>query len=100
MENCILHPVGKISNHNGEYALVLDKRYAPALQGLDGFGYVQVLWWFDGCDNMESRGKLTEKKPYASGPDTVGVFAYVANRRLRLRLNLNSHVQLKESRCY
>lgn len=75
MENCIIHPVGKISSRNGEFALIVDKRYVPALEGLDGFGYVQILWWFDGCDNAESRNKLANAKPYRHGPDTLGVFA-------------------------
>ncbi len=71
--NC--NPIGKIkSNENGFY-IVLDKKYIPALTGLDGFGYIQVLWWFDGCDNDLCRGNLTEEKPYKKGPATLGVFA-------------------------
>jgi tRNA (Thr-GGU) A37 N-methylase len=63
MENFILHPIGSVSTCDDDYKLVLDKKYVSALEGLDGFGYVQVLWWFDGCDNPEAR------------PDIRGVFA-------------------------
>lgn len=75
MENLILHPIGRVSTCDRDFKLVLDKRYAPALEGLDGFGHVQVLWWFDGCDNPEARNTLTEEKPYKHGPDSIGVFA-------------------------
>lgn len=81
MENFILHPVGKVSACEGTFKLVLDKRYAAALEGLNGFGYVQVLWWFDGCDNPEARGTLMEAKPYQKGPDALGVFATRSPKR-------------------
>ncbi len=55
--------------------IVLLPEYAPALRGLQGFEYIQVLWWFDGCDNVASRAKLKEKSPYTKGPDDLGVFA-------------------------
>ena len=81
MENFILHPIGKISTCGGDVKLILDQQYIPALQGLDGFGYVQIIWWFDGCDNQESRGTLTEEKPYAKGPDMLGTFATRSPKR-------------------
>jgi len=75
MENFILHPIGKISTDNGDFKLILDERYIPALKGLEGFGHVQVLWWFDGCDTPEARDTLMEAKPYKNGPATLGTFA-------------------------
>lgn len=49
--------------------------YAPALEGLEGFGHIQVLWWFSGCDDPESRGRRREDAPYKRGPATLGTFA-------------------------
>jgi tRNA (adenine37-N6)-methyltransferase len=51
MEKIIVKPIGKIVNHQGKMHIVLDKSYLPALDGLEDFGYLQVCWWFSGCDN-------------------------------------------------
>ncbi len=75
MENLTLTPIGKIIVRDGCPAIELDKRYSPALRGLEGFDYAQVLWWFDGCDNAAARDVLTVEKPYTKGPDMLGVFA-------------------------
>lgn len=64
MEKMSLSPVGKIAVRDGETGIELNKEFCPALKGLDGFGYIQVLWWFDGCDNEIARTKLTETSPY------------------------------------
>ena len=68
-------PIGKIAIRDDEIVIELNKEFAPALTGLEGFGYIQVLWWFDGCDNKTSRSKLTEKSPYKKGPKILGTFA-------------------------
>jgi len=75
MKQFVLNPIGTILVHNGEAAIKVDKELIPALIGLDGFGYVQVLWWFSGCDNAQSRSKLTEQAPYKRGPAVLGTFA-------------------------
>lgn len=76
-----LTPIGTIVNQDGEVTLALDKRYAPALDGLEDFSHIQVLWWFDGCDNEADRATRTEQKPYTHGPDTLGTFATRSPRR-------------------
>jgi tRNA-Thr(GGU) m(6)t(6)A37 methyltransferase TsaA len=53
----------------------LEKRYIPALQGMDGFSHLNVLWWFSECDNEQSRNRLAENSPYAKGPSIMGTFA-------------------------
>lgn len=68
-------PIGRIEVTGGEFRLALDPEYAQALRGLEGFSHVQVLWWFDGCDNAACRLNLAEDKPYTHGPDVLGVFA-------------------------
>ncbi len=75
MEKIALQPIGKIVNNQGEFHLALNKSYLPALEGLDGFGHIQVLWWFSGCDNGVSRRKLSETSPYTHGPTVLGTFA-------------------------
>ena len=75
MDTLTIHPIGKISARDGETAVILDPQYIPALAGLEGFGCVQVLWWFDKCDNPSDRSNLIERKPYTNGPDVVGAFA-------------------------
>ncbi len=68
-------PIGKVSVEDGECRLLVDEQYRDALEGLEGFGYVQAIWWFDGCDNARDRATLTAEKPYAKGPERLGVFA-------------------------
>lgn len=73
--NFTLQQIGTARQGADGFYIELDKKYLPALKGLEGFGYIQVLWWFDGCDNARSRNILTLDKPYKNAPDTLGVFA-------------------------
>lgn len=75
MNHLSLRPIGKIAVRDDETVIELKPEYIPALTGLEGFGYLQVLWWFDGCDNAESRFKLVERNPYKKGPEKLGTFA-------------------------
>lgn len=75
MSKFTLNSIGEVSVQNGETVIKLNKKYIPALTGLDGFGYIQVIWWFDGCDNVFSRNKLTEISPYKNAPEVLGTFA-------------------------
>lgn len=75
MNSFIVNQIGTIVELNGEKAIKLDKKYIPALIGLEGFGHIQVVWWFDGCDNEKSRNILTNQRPYKNGPDILGTFA-------------------------
>lgn len=71
----ILTEIGAIRAGKGGFRVGLEPQYWKALQGLEGFSHLQVLWWFSGCDNPACRGTLTEGKPYANGPEALGVFA-------------------------
>lgn len=75
MKQYSLNPIGKICVSGDEMRLELAPAYAPALEGLDGFGYVQVLWWFDRADTPQARATLTERQPYKNGPGVMGTFA-------------------------
>lgn len=67
--------IGTVCCREDGFLIKIEPEYRAALTGLAGFGYIQVLWWFDACDNSTSRAKLTERKPYRKGPALLGVFA-------------------------
>lgn len=71
----ILKPIGVVRADESGFRIELEPEYIPALAGLDGFGHIQILWWFSVCDNAVSRTMLTEKKPYKKGPNVLGTFA-------------------------
>lgn len=74
MENMILRKIGTIRINGDDIRLELDKRYAIALIGLDGFSHINILWWFSDCDNERDRGCLKENSPYKNAPDELGTF--------------------------
>ena len=75
MEQFTLKSIGKIHVDDKGMRLVLGKEYITALTNLKDSGYINVLWWFDKCDNSESRTKLIEKSPYKNAPEILGTFA-------------------------
>lgn len=70
-----LNPIGSVRCGEDGFAIHIDPAYREALTGLDGFDWIQTIWWFDGCDNAQSRAKRVLDKPYVNGPDKMGVFA-------------------------
>lgn len=44
MSNYSVHPIGKVCNKENGTFIELDKEYLPALQGLEGFSHINVLW--------------------------------------------------------
>ncbi|MEY8355353.1 SAM-dependent methyltransferase [Lachnospiraceae bacterium 54-53] len=75
MKDLSLRPIGKIETRDGLKTILLEKKYIPALQALEGFSHLDILWWFDGCDNETSRSRLTEQSPYKHAPAVMGTFA-------------------------
>lgn len=75
MKSFTVNTIGQVCCDENGYFIKLEDDFIPAMKGLDGFGHVQVLWWFDGCDNQEARSKLTEHSPYKNAPDILGTFA-------------------------
>lgn len=67
--------IGTVSVDKAGFYVKLLPEFIPALEGLEDYPYLQLLWWFDGCDNACSRAQLTERKPYKKGPEKLGVFA-------------------------
>lgn len=73
--NVQLNFIGTIHVSEGECRLALKPEYASALTALEGFSHIQVLWWFDRCDDAQSRAALTVQRPYVHGPAVLGTFA-------------------------
>ena len=75
MSNFSVQSIGKVcSNENGIF-IEVDKKYIPALQALEGYSHINVLWWFSDCDNTESRSVLQAEQPYKGAPEVMGIFA-------------------------
>lgn len=79
--NFAVKQIGVIRADGNRFRLELSPAYKEALVGLEGFSYIHILWWFDGCDNPADRGVLSEEKPYTKGPDVLGTFATRAPQR-------------------
>lgn len=73
--NYSVFPIGEYSEKDGEFLITVDRQYRKAMRGLEECQYLQIIWWFDKCDNDRSRSKLIEEKPYKKGPETLGTFA-------------------------
>jgi len=78
MDKMEVHPIGRIVCEDDEFSIVLNPEFAPALRGLEGYSHVQVIWWFDRAEGTDS---LIERKPYAKGPEELGVFATRSSMR-------------------
>ena len=75
MNDYMVHPIGKVRTSEEGTLIELEKEYIPALQGLEGFSHMNILWWFSCCDNEASRSVLTAGQPYKKGPAVMGTFA-------------------------
>lgn len=68
-------PIGHIHISKGQVRLEVDKAYTAALQGLEGFSHILVLFWCHLAATDAHRHQLAHKKPYTKGPDKIGIFA-------------------------
>lgn len=67
--------IGVVSYTENGCVVKIDKPYIKGLKGLEGFGHINVLWWFSECDDLKSRSVLELEQPYRNAPEKVGVFA-------------------------
>lgn len=70
-----LRPIGTVIHDDGGFALRIDEPYREALEGLDGFSHVNVLWWCHLLDEPEYRAVTVAERPYRDAPDRLGIFA-------------------------
>ncbi len=75
MQTYEVHPIGKISVRDEGFFVELEQAYIPALKGLDGFGHINVLWWFSEHDSAQMRSVLEAPQPYKGAPPVMGIFA-------------------------
>ena len=98
-----LKVVGKIKVNEEEMFLQIDKEYIKGINGLDGFSHINVLWWFDKCDNDKSRCVLEVEKPYKKAPEKLGVFATRSPERpnlIALSIVEVTHIDYEKARIY
>ena len=68
-------PIGHVRKDQSETKIVLNKKYAPGLLGLDGYSHVYVIWWFDKNDTPEKRSVLQVHPRGDKRNPLTGVFA-------------------------
>lgn len=65
--------IGRVHTQKG-FQIQLEEPYKNGLTALEGFGHVLVIWYADQLGNAGSALTLIPK-PYAKGPEQLGVFA-------------------------
>lgn len=98
-----LREIGKIKVDGEEMYLQLNEKYIKGLEGLKDFSHIDVLWWFDKCDNKESRNVLQIGKPYKKAPDKLGVFSTRSPERpnpIALSITEITHIDYEKGRVY
>ncbi len=75
MNPITVRPIGIVRHTEDGFVLELAREYAPALQALEGFSHINVLWWSHECDQEEARGILEVEAPYKNSPEIMGIFA-------------------------
>ena len=68
-------PVGTVEKKAGTTCLKIADKYAKALNGLDGFSHVIVLYWFDKNDTPSKRSILQTRLDRFPNKPSAGVFA-------------------------
>lgn len=75
MSEFVVRPIGTVRSDEKETWLEVKKEYVPALQALEGFSHIQVLWWFSDLDSEQYRSTLQMDQPYKGAPEVMGTFA-------------------------
>ena len=75
MDKLSIKPIGNICIKDNEISIKIGQEYIKALQALDGFGHINVFWWFSDFDNDKARKTLEVKQPYKNSPKIMGIFA-------------------------
>ncbi|SHK27810.1 tRNA-Thr(GGU) m(6)t(6)A37 methyltransferase TsaA [Clostridium cavendishii DSM 21758] len=98
-----LKEIGKIKTEEENMFIQINKEYIKGLQGLEGFSHIDVLWWFDKCDNSNSRSVLEVKKPYKNSPEKLGVFSTRSPERpnpIALSVTQVTHIDYEKGIIY
>lgn len=71
----LVAPIGYVRISNGNTRIEIHKDFTPALEGLEGFSHIIVVFWCHLTDTREDRSQIVCDKPYTKGPDRMGIFA-------------------------
>lgn len=70
-----VNSIGTICNNENGTFIKLEAKFIPALEALDGFSHLNILWWFSNFENAQFRSILETEQPYKNAPEKMGVFA-------------------------
>jgi tRNA (adenine37-N6)-methyltransferase len=70
-----LTQIGTVHARENGFALEIFPEYLAALNGLDEFSHINVLWWFHLLDGPHYRAVTECPQPYRYAPEMLGVFA-------------------------
>ncbi len=80
----ILNPVGQVRRQGDLAVLEIEPKFAPALDGIQGFSHVWVFYWFHDNDLPEERATLKVHPRRDPANPLTGVFACRAPARPNL----------------
>ena len=76
MENTYkIKKIGEVKAEDGIFSIQLEKEFIPGLKNIDGFEYLQIVWWGHLGDTPKNRASLVIEKPYKNSPEELGVFS-------------------------
>ena len=84
-----LDPVGRVEHRDGKIFVAMQPAYAEALNGIEGFSHIWVIYWFHGNDKPEKRHTLKVHPRGNPANPLTGVFATRSPARPNL-LGLNA----------
>ena len=71
----ILSPVGFVRLDTEGHAIEIEEPYRAALNGLQGFSHINVIWWSHYLAAPEHRTRMECPQPYKNAPSSLGIFA-------------------------
>lgn len=74
-----IQKIGTVQFEDEAFALQLEPEYIPGLINIDGFAFLQIIWW--GHKQANKNAALIIDKPYTKGPEQIGVFASRSEHR-------------------
>jgi tRNA-Thr(GGU) m(6)t(6)A37 methyltransferase TsaA len=70
-----LKPIGTVRASEDGFCLEIQPEFRAALQGLEGFTYLNAIWWAHLLDHEEYRAITQCDQPYKNAPAQLGIFA-------------------------
>lgn len=74
-EALMVRPIGILRSDSAGVRVELAEGLAPALQGLEHYSHIHVLWWFSERDSADDRARLVVEPSHRPAPGPMGVFA-------------------------